>query len=236
MRARTGTTYNASAGGLVGENEEGATIHESYSIGVAGSSDHAASVGGFIGNNDSLVLMDVDTNYFDTQTSGTSLGIGTGNPANGVTGQTSAQLRGALPSGFDNTVWGTGPKLYPYFLWQYPAAGGTPQAISGVAYGNSGGTVLDAGTVSLLVDGNEEGTVSTGPNGFYYFLEAPGTISGSGSAVLAYETGANSGARVDTLTDTTTGFDIWATPSSRRPRRQPIRPPSQQRFNRRTPR
>ena len=112
-------------------------------------------------------------------------------------------------SNFDNTVWGTGSGLYPYFLWQYPTAGGTPQAISGVAYSNGGSTVLNAGTVSFLVDGNALGTVSTGPNGFYYLLEAPGTISSGGSAVLAYETGANGGARVDMLTGSATGFDVW---------------------------
>ena len=97
----------ASVGGLVGENDAGATITQSYSTGAVSSSDPAGSVGGFIGNNDSTTPSDVDGNYFDTLTSGTTLGIGAGNGASGVTGQTTAQLQGALPSGFDNTVWGT---------------------------------------------------------------------------------------------------------------------------------
>ena len=203
------------AGGLVGENEDGGVIGESYSTGMAHVSDLTGAAGGFIGNNDSTTPTDVEADYFDTQTSGTTLGIGSGNPGNpvnGVTGQTSAQLRGALPTGFNSSipnVWATGTGLYPYFLWQYPIAGGTPQAISGFAYSNSGSTPLNAGTVSFLEDGNALGTVSTGPNGFYYLLEAPGTISSGGSAVLAYETGANGGARVDMLTDTATGFDVW---------------------------
>ena len=210
-----GTTDNASAGGLVGENEVFATIRESYSTGVASSSDAHGSVGGFVGNNDDITTaVDLTADYFDTQTSGTTLGIGTGIAASGVTGQTSAQLRGTLPTGFDNTVWGTGPRLYPYFLWQYPAAGGTPQAVSGTAYSNGGGTVLNAGTVSLLVDGNAEGSVSTGPNGFYYFLEAPGTISSGGSAVLVSTTqnattGAADAASLISTTGSLINFDIW---------------------------
>ena len=183
-------TDTASVGGLVGENEDGATITESYSTGAVSSSDPAGAVGGFIGNNDSTTPSDVDVNYFDTLTSGTTLGIGAGNGASGVTGQTTAQLQGALPSGFDNSVWGTGTGLYPYFLWRYPT---TPEAVTGTAYSDAGATPLASGaagavTVSTLVDGAGIGSATTGANGYYYVLAPSGTLTGT-QQLLSYVNG-----------------------------------------------
>ena len=81
-----------------------------------------------------------------------------------------------------------------------------------MAYGSGGVAPLDAGSVSLIVNGNTLGTVSTGANGYYYFLEAPASIS-TGSAVLAYSSA--NGARLDTganalnNSNNVSGFDIW---------------------------
>jgi len=100
-------------------------------------------------------------------------------------------LQGALPSGFSSSAWGTGPGLYPYPLSQYPS--GTPQAISGIAYQDFGVTPLasnaaGAHSVSALVNGVLLGSATTGANGYYYILAAPGTFSGT-QQVLAYLSG-----------------------------------------------
>ena len=52
-----------------------------------------------------------------------------------MTGRTTAQLQGGLPSGFSSSIWGTGANLYPYFTWRYST---TPIAISGKAFSNGG--------------------------------------------------------------------------------------------------
>ncbi|MEI9992032.1 MAG: hypothetical protein WDM86_18580 [Rhizomicrobium sp.] len=187
-----GGGFVASVGGLVGENEDGGAIAESYSTGAVSSSDPAAAVGGFLGNNDDTISSDVDVNYFDTQTSGTASGRGAGNPVDGVTGETTAQLQGTLPAGFDSTVWGTGAGLYPYFLWRYPA---TPEAITGVAYSDASVTPLASGSagavnVSALVDGTGVGGATTGANGYYYILVSHGTLAGT-QQVLTYLDGAS---------------------------------------------
>ena len=128
-------------------------------------------LGGLVGGNGGTIT----AGYWDTETSGVLTGIGLDGNAQTVTGDTTAQLQsGTLPSGFDNTVWGTGSGLYPYFLWQYPTAGGTPQAISGVAYSNSGSTPLNAGTVSFLVDGNALGNGIDRPQRILLFARSAG--------------------------------------------------------------
>ena len=188
----TGTVSGSDyVGGLVGRNNgTGNNITNVYSTGYVISG--GANVGGLVGNNNGTVT----NGYWDTETSGQST-------SNGGTGLTTAQLQDMLPSGFDGSVWGTGAGLYPYFLWQYSTA---PDAISGVAYSDNGVTPLQGGAVNALVDGANLGSVNTGANGYFYFLEPSGTISGSGSAVLAYTSG---GARLDTLTGSSSDFDIW---------------------------
>ena len=185
-------------GGLVGFNLN-AGISNAYATGaVTGRSD----VGGLVGDQQGSV----SNAYWNTQTSGMVAGFGFDSNAQTVTGLTTARLQGTTLSGFDTTVWGTGSALYPYFKWQYPT---TPQAISGTAYSNGGGTVLSRGTVSALVNGTNLGAVSTGANGYYYILGPSGTLN-SGAAVLAYTSGANAGARVDTaMGNAISGFDIW---------------------------
>ena len=56
--------------------------------------------------------------------------------------------------------------------------------------------------------------VTTGANGYYYFLLAPGTISGSGTSILAYTTqnsttGATNAAILDTATGSLSNYNIW---------------------------
>ncbi|WP_339613877.1 MBG domain-containing protein [uncultured Parvibaculum sp.] len=184
------TSTASSAGGLVGVND--GTISDSYATGAVSATTYA---GGFAGgnrgtlehvystglvsgggSNGGLTPYNVGTiteSYWDTQTSGTTSGYGTA--------LTTAQLQGTFPTGFSSAVWGTGANLYPYFNWQYAT---TPVAVSGKAYSDSGTTAFAGANVSALSDGRLLGSATTGANGYYYILAAPGSIDAAGA--LAY--------------------------------------------------
>jgi hypothetical protein len=202
----SGYTGSEIVGGLVGENI--GTIGNTYATGVASGDSRT---GGLIGQDD-MSSGHVTNSYWDVLTSGIGMLSGAGNISDdpGIAGLVTVSLQSTLPAGFNNTIWRTGTGLYPYFQWQYPS--GTPQAVSGIAYSNGEGAVLNTGTVSLLVNGYALGTVSSGANGYYYFLEAPGTISNN-SAVLAYSSA--DGARVEVGAQAldnnhnVSNFDVW---------------------------
>ena len=81
---------NQLVGGLVGINDDNASIYTSYTTGnVLGNT----SVGGLLGRNSSVI----DTGYWDTQTTGQSLGVGEGS-SDGVVGKTTAELQ--APTGY----------------------------------------------------------------------------------------------------------------------------------------
>ena len=109
-------------GGLVGDNE--GTIANAYSTGVA---DGGKDVGGLVGLNSGTI----SHGFWDTQTSTNTKGIGSDSNNQAVTGQTTAQLQGSLPSGFVDTTWGTDSGLFPYFVWQYPSV---PKAVTGTIF------------------------------------------------------------------------------------------------------
>jgi hypothetical protein len=76
--------------------------------------------GGFAGHVDSQV--EIDHAYWDVTTSLEQHGIGSGD-VQGIVGLTDAQLKSALPDGFDAAVWGQNPKInsgYPYLLANPP--------------------------------------------------------------------------------------------------------------------
>ncbi len=195
---------NNDVGGLVGAMNS-ASATNAYATGFVSGSDR---VGGLVG---SISIGTITNGYWDTETSGLNTAIGHADSGQTATGLTTAQIQDTLsfPDGgtFDSSIWGTGAGLYPYFLWQYPAA---PQAISGTAYGNSGVT-LQGGTVSVFADGTKLGLASTGANGYYYTLAASGTLSGTPDILAT----TNTGARVDTgnalldFNGNVSGFDIW---------------------------
>ena len=192
------------AGGLIGY--DGAVVTDSYAIGAVSG---IKNIGGFFGGDNGGET--VTHGYWDTETSGlsTAIGLDQNNQSTNVTGLTTVQLFGR-PTGFSSSIWGVGPYLFPYFLWQYPNA--APQSISGIAYGNSLSMPepLNAGTLSLVINGSAFGSTSTGANGFYYFLEAPGTISGSGSQVLVYGSGTTGAAFADNATAPVYGLSLYA--------------------------
>jgi hypothetical protein len=182
MGAVKGGGGEMAAGGLVGYN--GSSIEESYSTGTV-KAGTGAEVGGFVGVDDGGIT----TSYWDMQTSGiTNPEQGAGNVSGdaGITAATTADLQDGLDPSWDSSVWGLIPGVsYPYLQWQSP--NGTPQIVSGFV-GNGANLVSGAG-VGLLVDGaiaDPLASMSSGADGYYYLLLAPGTISGSGSQVLAY--------------------------------------------------
>ena len=130
------TGGGAGVGGLVGQNN--ATITQSYATGQVGVPSHpVVSAGGLAGINSGTISESyatglvapgggfglgglvgaasgtTNTSYWDTQTSGRSTSAG-------GTGLTTVQLTSGLPSGFDQSVWGSSAAInsgYPYLLW-----------------------------------------------------------------------------------------------------------------------
>ena len=94
------------AGGLIGFEDDymgySPNANTSYSTGTVPKNGHHRYSGGSVGFvSRSATNTDL---YWDTTTSGTSVGVGAGS-SNGVTGLTTQQLQSGLPSGFDPKVW-----------------------------------------------------------------------------------------------------------------------------------
>jgi hypothetical protein len=104
------------AGGLVEENR--GSISNTYSTGTV----KADQRGGLLGQDYSTTA----TSYWDLDTSGISNPHqGAGDPLDdpGITGLTDAQLKSALPAGFDPNVWGQSASVnngWPYLLANPP--------------------------------------------------------------------------------------------------------------------
>jgi hypothetical protein len=105
----------ADVGGLIGYNF--AHVRDAYSTGhVSGGQN--ARVGGVMGT----TQLPVHDTYWDTETSGTTFGVG-GTNIDGITGLTTAELKASLPPGFGNETWGQSNKRnsgYPYLLANPP--------------------------------------------------------------------------------------------------------------------
>jgi len=178
-------------GGFVGYIQSGTTISDSYSAGLV--TAPSSFVGGFAGRNSGTIT----NSYWDTGTSGMAAQFGVGtidgstvaNNAPGVTGKTTAQLQGSLPTGFDSSVWAIQTGLsYPYLQWQ--AANGAPVFVSGTAFSNEAGTTPLAGTdINAVTSGRNIATVTSGANGYYYFMLEPNAIPGTGLGVYFTGTG-----------------------------------------------
>jgi filamentous hemagglutinin family protein len=106
-------------GGLVGYNASGAKIMRTYATGTVNAS---ALVGGLVGSNAGSVAQ----SYWDTTTSGRSVGIGAGT-ATGATGLTTSQMQD--PANFASTYAGWDFAN----VWSAPSAGYYPQ-LYGVNY------------------------------------------------------------------------------------------------------
>ncbi len=195
------------AGGLVGGNAATGTISNSYATGAVSGNFYigglggyntgtisnsyatgAVSGGGYTGGLLGLNSGTISASYWDTQTTGQNTGIGAdnNNQSGNVTGLTTAQLQGALPSGFDSTVWSTGPGLYPYLTSLFPNG---IAVVSGTAY-------INAGTVAVDANGAAFASASIGANGYYYAFGQP---LAAGSSALAYVSGGTAATFADNL-------------------------------------
>ena len=93
---QTGYGIGGFAGVLVGSS-----VATSYSTGMVLSVEKVSNIGGFAG----LVSGATASNsYWDTKTSGTKTGVGSGD-STGIAGLTTRQFRSGLPSGFDPAIW-----------------------------------------------------------------------------------------------------------------------------------
>ena len=175
----TGAVSGSSSdvGGLVGAIASGGTVTDAYATGaVSGSSN----VGGLVGLNNGGSITD---GYYDAGTTGQPLGLQT----DGSTGMTTTALQAGLPSGFSSVTWSiVAGETYPYLSWQFP--NGTPQVVSGFAYGAGAKTSLVDAAVAAWSKGTTltstltGGGVTSGANGYYYYLLAPGTLAASTSS------------------------------------------------------
>jgi filamentous hemagglutinin family protein len=188
------------ANGVAAANPQASNISDSYSTGYVNSAVNSdggiSNVGGFIGFEGSNVRL--HANFWDTGTSGMMQDKGIGNNYGVVIGLTAGCFSGACGdqggkanlsasstyanAGWDTSVWGIiDAHSYAYLSSFYPD---TPEVISGStpATGNS--------QVKLVADGAVIDSIATGANGFYYSLQAAGTIPGN-TAVLAFVDGIN---------------------------------------------
>jgi len=167
----SGTSY---VGGLAGYNSS--TIEYSYATGTVSGTNYA---GGFVGYDDGG-SSSYTANFWDTETSGTTLGVGSGNLDN-VTGRaTSAMMtrKNFTDAGwlFNADNWGmysAGSDVnisYPYLSKRFPAA---PQIVSGTLTGDG----VAGKTVRLAKGGVDYGPSSAGANRFYYFAVDSGSIA-----------------------------------------------------------
>ncbi|MEJ0011639.1 MAG: filamentous hemagglutinin N-terminal domain-containing protein [Bauldia sp.] len=110
---------NSWVGGLVGTNA--GYITEAYATGqtTAGSGSSAGglvALGNLVWGPPPAISVGVVVNsYWDTQTTGRSSSVG-------GTGRSTAQLKGALPAGFDPASWAIVSGAYPRFSWQGQSA------------------------------------------------------------------------------------------------------------------
>ncbi len=195
------TNGSSQAGGLIGRNIATGSIINTYSTGAVICTGTCSATGGLIGYNSGST---VANSYWDTQTSGRT-------SSSGGMGRTTAQMMAqATFSGWDfGGTWGiVEGRSDPYLQGQFS---GTPQVVSGTAYSDRGTTGLGGATVTGLVDGAEFGvSATTGVNGYYNLLVAPGTIPASDGEVLVYLTGATKGnAFRDGAAGSIAGLDVY---------------------------
>ncbi len=126
----------AAVGGLAGVLDSNSVLNNVYSTGAVSSAGFG-DVGGLLGE----YVGTISNAYWDTQTSGTSVGVGLNTSSQTVTGLTTAQLQGGSANLGSAFAGGTGG-LYPYLASFYPDG---VQAISGIALPGCGSDAAGLG-------------------------------------------------------------------------------------------
>ncbi|MFO8029746.1 MAG: T9SS type A sorting domain-containing protein [Cyclonatronaceae bacterium] len=119
-------TGSSQVGGLVGYHWRGSEIYSSYSTGLVSGEEE---IGGLIGHRDPPqgdVQGKVETSFWDTESSGTSQGVGFGETA-GVNGRSTDQMKTESTfAGWNfSTVWAMDEELndgYPVLMFQLPTS------------------------------------------------------------------------------------------------------------------
>ena len=162
------------AGGLVGVNS--GTVANTYATGAVASS--AASYGGLIGNNSGTAT----ASFWNTTTSGTSVGVGNGS-SSGVSGRTTAQLSSLSTftaagwnidgDGGTGTTWRiydgqTGPLLRTFMTALTVTGGSSTRVYDGTTTGTAGTLTFGTpGYDSTLISGTAGYTSSSANVGTY---------------------------------------------------------------------
>ena len=196
-------------GGLVGQNDSSGVILEAYASGATHGTD---TVGGLVGTNQGTVV----ASSFVTDTTGQSIGTGTGN-----SGGVPLTLTQFLNSGAGPAFAGGTGGIMPYLANFYPNGA---EMVSGTAYTDLGVTRLvssvplpiyatNPGRVSTVIDGVEYGKVTTGANGFYATLLPPGTLA-PGARIITFtqrDSGPSSSGSTDAVRfERATGASVMA--------------------------
>jgi hypothetical protein len=115
---KVSSSESSYVGGLLGANYS-AAVSSSYSTGHVSAGGGNRALGGFVGVDGGY---SIESDYWDTTTSGAKEGTGEGN-VSGLTGETTRKLKSGLPSGFDPTVWAESPGInggLPYLIANPP--------------------------------------------------------------------------------------------------------------------
>jgi filamentous hemagglutinin family protein len=196
------TNGTANTGGLVGKNDATGTLSNVFATGAV--QNAGGAVGGLVATNAGAA---VSNGYWDIGTTGQQ------GSAGGM-GMTTAALQAGLPGGFSSAAWGIiAGESYPYLKFLFS---GTPQVIAGTVYTDGGATNAGAGiTVNAMANGATVssvltiGAVTTGANGYYYYLEAPGTLPANANLVT-YAQNYGSGGAISGVaaTDQSDGYPL----------------------------
>jgi filamentous hemagglutinin family protein len=224
------TTGNGSTfvGGLVGANLS--ILTNSYAAGAVTGGSGSTDVGALEGTDsaslaggDGTVYTGTTTNSFwDTDTSGQSVGIASDPTNSGVTAATTAQLMTqsyilahspVTPTWDFTSVWTTnGDTTLPQLIGVTPAAvpgNGSTDTLSGTAFTDSGTTPDAAGlTINLIFDGSVLGSTTTDSSGDFTFSVSSTDLTG-GVLLTDINSQGNTYYQANSPAASITGVDIW---------------------------
>ncbi|GLS42237.1 beta strand repeat-containing protein [Methylobacterium brachythecii] len=181
------TRGGTAAGGLIGEiNSIPGTSAAPIAVGTSyatGLVTGGGTLGGLVGTSVVGSAQTVTNSYWDTQTTGqTTSAFGTG--------QTTAQLQGALPAGFSDAIWGTQANAYAFLNWRFPTG---VLAVSGFAR-DAAANPIAGEAVRVATGGNISYQTNAGANGYYYVARDP--LAGAlPQGATAFLDGTNRGSR-----------------------------------------